>query len=227
MKISKTDKVLEVGSGHNPHARADVLLDLFEKDTVNQHRGGTNLTIDRPFVKADVCDMPFKDKEFDYVMAFFLLEHIPNVEKAISEIQRVGKRGIIALPTEYTEFVHPCREHRWFCSYDEKGIIFKKKPEGWYSPLKDTFHTLWNNDKDYFWFFQHHLKLFGFRHEWEGKINYRIEPFNGFEFKNLDISHTNRGFREFVPHWLQVKIGKSDAYPKLKSLLRVLEREKP
>jgi len=227
MKISKTDKVLEVGSGHNPHARADVLLDLFEKDTVNQHRGGTNLTIDRPFVKADVCDMPFEDKEFDYVMAFFLLEHIPNVKKAINEIQRVGKRGIIKLPTEFNEFIHPAKEHRWFCSLENGTITFKSKPKGWESPIGDAFHKLWHIDKDYFWFYQHHLNLYQFELEWEGKINYRVMPFNGFEFKNLDISHTNRGFREFVPHWLQVKIGKSDAYPKLKSLLRVLEREKP
>jgi len=52
-----------------------------------------------------VCDarfLPFKDSLFDTVLAGELLEHLPNMGLALSEIQRVSKkRVIISLPHEF------------------------------------------------------------------------------------------------------------------------------
>ncbi len=44
-------------------------------------------------VKADICDLPFKDNEFDVVFCNHVLEHIPNDEKAMQELYRVLKKG--------------------------------------------------------------------------------------------------------------------------------------
>ncbi len=44
-------------------------------------------------VKADICDLPFKDNSFDLVLCNHVLEHIPDDKKAMSELYRVLKKG--------------------------------------------------------------------------------------------------------------------------------------
>ncbi len=55
-------------------------------------------------VEADVLDIPFKDKYFDFVYSSDLLEHIPEdkVDEAIGEMTRVGKRGLFEITFEKT-----------------------------------------------------------------------------------------------------------------------------
>jgi SAM-dependent methyltransferase len=40
-------------------------------------------------VKADICDLPFKDHSFDFIICNHVLEHIPNDTKAMQELYRV------------------------------------------------------------------------------------------------------------------------------------------
>lgn len=44
-------------------------------------------------VKADICELPFEDNEFDLILCNHVLEHIPEDEKAMSELYRVLKKG--------------------------------------------------------------------------------------------------------------------------------------
>jgi ubiquinone/menaquinone biosynthesis C-methylase UbiE len=44
-------------------------------------------------VKADVCCLPFKNSCFDGALASHILEHVSNDLKAMSEINRVLRRG--------------------------------------------------------------------------------------------------------------------------------------
>lgn len=44
-------------------------------------------------VKADICDLPFKDDEFDVVFCNHVLEHITDDYKAMQELYRVLKTG--------------------------------------------------------------------------------------------------------------------------------------
>ncbi|WP_010134372.1 class I SAM-dependent methyltransferase [Ochrovirga pacifica] len=44
-------------------------------------------------VKADICNLPFKDNTYDVVFCNHVLEHIPNDAKAMSELHRVLKPG--------------------------------------------------------------------------------------------------------------------------------------
>lgn len=44
-------------------------------------------------VKADICDLPFKENEFDVVFCNHVLEHIPDDNKAMQELFRVLKKG--------------------------------------------------------------------------------------------------------------------------------------
>lgn len=44
-------------------------------------------------VKADICNLPFDDQEFDVILCNHVLEHIPEDRRALSELQRVMKPG--------------------------------------------------------------------------------------------------------------------------------------
>ncbi|WP_242202328.1 class I SAM-dependent methyltransferase [Aestuariivivens insulae] len=44
-------------------------------------------------VKADICNLPFKDNSFDVILCNHVLEHIPDDTKAMEELYRVMKPG--------------------------------------------------------------------------------------------------------------------------------------
>lgn len=54
-------------------------------------------------VKADICNLPFKNNEFDVILCNHVLEHIPDDTKAMQELYRVLKKGglgIFQIPQE-------------------------------------------------------------------------------------------------------------------------------
>lgn len=48
-------------------------------------------------VKADICNLPFKDNMYDVILCNHVLEHIPNDRKAMQELYRVLKPGGMAI----------------------------------------------------------------------------------------------------------------------------------
>ncbi|MBE7640890.1 methyltransferase domain-containing protein [Salegentibacter sp. BLCTC] len=48
-------------------------------------------------VKADICDLPFKENEFDFILCNHVLEHIPDDNRAMQELYRVLKPGGTAI----------------------------------------------------------------------------------------------------------------------------------
>ena len=54
-------------------------------------------------VKADICNLPFKDNTFDVILCNHVLEHIPDDTKAMQELYRVMKQGgygILQIPQD-------------------------------------------------------------------------------------------------------------------------------
>ncbi|MFD0989719.1 class I SAM-dependent methyltransferase [Mariniflexile jejuense] len=54
-------------------------------------------------VKADICNLPFKDNTYDIILCNHVLEHIPNDTKAMQELYRVmkvGGMGIFQIPQD-------------------------------------------------------------------------------------------------------------------------------
>jgi SAM-dependent methyltransferase len=53
-------------------------------------------------VKADICNLPFKDNEYDFIICNHVLEHIPDDTKAMQELYRVlAPRGTAILQVPY------------------------------------------------------------------------------------------------------------------------------
>lgn len=54
-------------------------------------------------VKADICDLPFENNSYDFILCNHVLEHIPDDEIAMKELYRVLKPGgmaILQIPLE-------------------------------------------------------------------------------------------------------------------------------
>jgi SAM-dependent methyltransferase len=54
-------------------------------------------------VKADICNLPFNDNEFDVILCNHVLEHIPDDTKAMEELYRILKPngwGVFQIPQD-------------------------------------------------------------------------------------------------------------------------------
>ena len=54
-------------------------------------------------VKADICNLPFKDNSFNFILCNHVLEHIPDDTKAMKELYRVlapGGTAILQIPQD-------------------------------------------------------------------------------------------------------------------------------
>lgn len=126
--IGLSDRVLDIGGGHNPFSRADVIIDAEFEGTA--HRDGQTIRQDlrHKFIKADVCGrLPFEDKSFDFVFCSHVLEHVPDPEAACNEIMRVGKRGYIETPRKWMEFFAGHPSHQWLVDVNGAELAFEKR----------------------------------------------------------------------------------------------------
>ena len=118
--------VLEVGSGGNPYPRANVLLDAYES---TRERHWVPLKADRPMVLGFVESLPFRDQAFDFVIASHVLEHSPQPERFLAELQRVAKAGYIETPDAFMERVNPYQDHRLEVTTREGRLVIRKKSD--------------------------------------------------------------------------------------------------
>jgi glycosyltransferase involved in cell wall biosynthesis len=119
-------KVLDVGSGHQPHRRANVLLDKYTEGTIHRTTQELVRPSDKEFVEGDALDMPFKDKSFDMIIASHIAEHVDDPEKFCKELSRVGKKGYIETPGPLTEYLMPTKSHQWIVSKSSNKLVFRK-----------------------------------------------------------------------------------------------------
>lgn len=91
--IPKDARVLEIGPGHCPFARADVSVDFVDVPGVKN------------LVKCDLANepLPFQDKEFDFVVARHVLEDMYNPFPLCAEMSRVAKAGYVECPSPFAE----------------------------------------------------------------------------------------------------------------------------
>ena len=169
MNVQANDIVLEIGSGHNPSTRSNVLCDKFLVD--DTQRGG-QIVADRPIVEADGQYLPFADNSFDYVICRHVLEHVEDPELMISELERVADRGYIETPSELGERLYGWPYHDWILNQvNDKLIIQKNQLDNQFGHL---FHILASRDSDFSRFHQSYHSLFLIQYEWNEKVKYEL-----------------------------------------------------
>jgi SAM-dependent methyltransferase len=181
LNIKRSDNVLDVGGGHNPHPRANTVVDKYTES--NYHRSGDiKVRKNQQFINADGEKLPFKDKEFDYVICCHVLEHVENPTQFLSEIFRVGKRGYIETPSLLGEHLFSRESHKWIlhehnnivylvdkkkinfnCGYDMGELIQR------YLPTQSIGFKIVERT---------HPNLMSVRIEWENDFAFEVEPTN-------------------------------------------------
>ena len=171
LPVPRDALVLEIGSGHNPYPRSNVLVDYEEDDTERQG----HLFVDRPAVLAPGEDLPFKDRAFDFVVASHVLEHARKPERFISEMERVAGAGYIEVPVGIRERIGPGLIHRLAISLvDERLVVYKKRAAVDDPALNLAFTSAWQDSKGYVRFREENPEAFSIRFYWKGCIPYEI-----------------------------------------------------
>ena len=179
LNIKSSDRVLEVGGGHNPHPKSNVVVDKFADS--NFHRSGDIKVLKKQtFMEADGEALPFKDKEFDYVICCQVLEHVENPVKFLSEQFRVAKRGYIETPSLIGEYLFPRVSHKWILhELDDVLYLVDKEKMGFkfgydlglliqdYLPTHSIGFKVLERT---------HPNLITIRIEWDSDFKYVVEP---------------------------------------------------
>lgn len=168
-QIDDKDYVLDVGPGRAPFPRADVYVD-YNSDFIPM--GKLHHICD-----LSVGNLPFRDKEFDFVYARHVLEDMCNPFLLCEEMSRVGKRGYIETPSPMAEFCRgvdggspPWRgyHHHRFIIWDKDGELqfVSKFPIIEYIQAPDVEASL-------LYSLRAGSKYWNTRYLWEGSIRYK------------------------------------------------------
>ncbi len=115
-------KVLDIGCGYTANKNANTIADI--QDLSKFYK-------DRNFVKITNDKLPFKDKEFDFVISSHVIEHVDNFEFFIKELERISSKGYIELPTRFADnlIFENKNDHIWWFVFDDANnrLIASKK----------------------------------------------------------------------------------------------------
>ena len=174
-------KVLDIGCGYSPNEYANVIADVQDFSSFYQ---------ERDFVQILGNELPFKDKEFDFVVTSHVIEHVDSPELFIKEIVRVGKSGYIEVPTKLEDNLvfENKKAHLWHLEFDDidQQLIIKKKIQV-FEPILTV--SAINKFRKYF------SDSLIIQLLWKDKIDFKIIPDN--ENKIEKISNLNL-IRKFI-----------------------------
>lgn len=202
LSIKSGSRVLEVGGGHNPHPKSNIVVDKYVDS--NYHRSGDIKVLKhQQFLAADGENLPFKDKEFDYVICCHVLEHVPNPVRFLSEQFRVAKRGYIETPSLLGEYLSPKESHKWIL-HELKDVLYLVDKSSinfnyGYDLGELVQRYLPKNSIGFKIVERTHPNLMTIRIEWEGDFNYEVEPTDPEVLKFFTGSWKNEQSESFFP----------------------------
>ena len=153
--------ILDIGCGYRAHPKASIISDV--QDFSNFYK-------ERKFVQIQEKNLPFKDKEFDFVIASHVIEHVDDFEFFIKEIERISSKGYIELPSRLGDNLvfENKNDHIWWFLYDDvtNNLVVSKRNQ-----LIDPFITV-STAKLFEKIFRESLVIVL---AWEKKIDYRVD----------------------------------------------------
>lgn len=225
LNIPSSYRVLDVGGGHNPHPRANVIVEKYD-DTNNAHRGGNvKRGNNQELIFADGENMPFKDNEFDYVICCHVMEHVDDPAKFMNELSRVGKKGYIEIPSLLGEHLVPKEAHTWVSlEIDGKIVVVKKSDIGMDKIVCDFgelfLHHLRTNSLAYQLLLATEPNLLSVRYEWTDKIDFVVSPKDDYL-----LSHFTREWtQDYLNKTFERKGKIRNVFTNLKALAGILSK---
>ena len=154
-------KILDIGCGYRAHPSASVIADV--QDLSNYYK-------EKKFIKINEKKLPFKDKEFDFVIASHVIEHVEDFEFFIKELERISSKGYIELPSRLGDNLvfENKTDHIWWFIYDDinNKLLASKRNQ-----IIEPFITV-STAKLFEKIFRESLVI---ELAWEDKIDYEID----------------------------------------------------
>jgi len=173
LSLNQNWKILDIGCGYGANKYANVICDV--QDLSEYYKG-------KNFVKLNEKKLPFLDKEFDFVIASHVLEHVDDIKFFISELERISSNGYIEVPTilEDNLVFENKTDHLWHMNFDdnENKLLISKKVQ-YLEPVL-TVSTI----KKFQEIFRKSLVL---ELSWENKIDYSILDIDLNKFQKFSI----------------------------------------
>ena len=168
-----TWNILDIGCGYNANKFAKVICDV--QDLSNHYQ-------DKKFIRLTEKKLPFKDKEFDFVVASHVMEHVEDIDFFIEELERVSKKGYIELPTKLEDNLvfENKKDHLWHMDFDdvENKLVVSKKVQ-YFEPVLTVSTTKKLNE-----IFRTSLVL---ELIWEDSINHIVNKSTEDTFKKISV----------------------------------------
>ena len=190
LKENTNWKVVDIGCGYSANKNASVIADI--QDLSNFYK-------DKNFIKISEKKLPFKDKEFDFVIASHVIEHVEDFEFFVKELERISTKGYIELPTRLADNLvfENKNDHIWWFSYNDvtNQVIASKRNQ-----LIDPFITV-SMGKLFEKIFRESFVL---ELAWEEKIDYKIDnqirhdDINKISFFKLIRKYLSKKIRTFL-----------------------------
>ncbi len=225
LPVNKTDIVLEIGSGHNPHPRSDILVDRWL--TSDRERQRKSIKTDRPLYVADGTHLPFPDKYFDFVLCNQVIEHVSDPVTFSTELARVARKGLIITPHILRERIFGWHYHKWFIDRQKNVLIFYPKNENQQNQFAHFIHVLFANSLNFRHFINKYEKMLNIYYFWEDVINIKQEQRSdkivvAYDVKAGEIlTQVDYKISSIATQWLQEKI---DVVLKLYTNIRYTNR---
>ena len=173
LSLNPNLKILDIGCGYNANKFANVICDI--QDLKSYYK-------EKKFVKLDNKNLPFKDKEFDFVIASHVMEHVEDIEYFIKELERISYKGYIELPTmlEDNLVFENKSDHLWHMDFDDVDLklLITKKIQ-YFEPIL-TVSSIKKLDE----IFRKSLIIELF---WENKIDYSLDIVTNKSFVKISM----------------------------------------
>jgi len=175
-------KILDIGCGYRAHPSASVLADA--QDLSNYYK-------EKKFIKINEKKLPFKDKEFDFIIASHVIEHVEDFEFFIKELERISSKGYIELPSRLGDnlvFENKSDHIWWFIYDDDKNKLLVSKR----NQILEPFITV-STAKLFEKIFRESLVI---ELAWEEKIDYQID--NSIQEINAEKISFFKIFKKYI-----------------------------
>ncbi len=135
---------LDIACGAKPFPKANVLCDL-HVEPVPDRSMKKLVTAGKPFVLCSCYALPFKEKAFDFVTSYYLIEHLNDPGNLIRELKRVSTHGYVQSPSWFNEFLYGEDVHNWVVSKTDNKLFVKPLKKGALPPIRFgfIFHRLY------------------------------------------------------------------------------------
>jgi SAM-dependent methyltransferase len=178
-------KILDIGCGYSPNKYATVFCDT--QDLSKFYK-------EKKFIKLEGTKLPFENKEFDFVIASHVMEHVLDIEFFINELERISSNGYIELPTKLEDNLvfENKKDHLWHMDFDDVNfnIIISKKVQ-YIEPVL-TVSSMKKFDELF-------RKSFVLELLWQDKINYILD-------KKINLNFTKSSLLSLLRKYISKKI---------------------